>query len=161
MPNCRVCKTSLTIYNWYSSYRRCQSNICIECTKNKMYIYRKKKRNDPEWFKKRTERYHRYWIKNKDRWKSYAKEYRRKHIVYVNGKAVLVNKRSRPEVCELCEKQRKRLDYHHWDDNNPSKGVWVCNLCHIIVEALDKNTLFKIISKYKRLYTVINQSIIL
>lgn len=42
--------------------------------------------------------------------------------------------------CELCgaEGKNKRridpLDYHHWDDKNISKGMWLCQKCHRRVE---------------------------
>jgi hypothetical protein len=46
--------------------------------------------------------------------------------------------------CELCGKAPRQLSYHHWDDNNPSKGIWVCNRCHMTIEGIDdKRTLRK------------------
>lgn len=63
---------------------------------------------------------------------------------WLNGQSVLfigLHKRVRPDYCELCG-DRAQLNYHHWDDNNKSKGVWVCgmnkNKCHHLVEAVDK-----------------------
>lgn len=28
--------------------------------------------------------------------------------------------------------------YHHWDDGNYSKGIWVCMRCHLKAECIDK-----------------------
>ena len=43
-----------------------------------------------------------------------------------------VIKRTYPEnsLCEICGKISKKLGYHHWDDSNPSQGIWVCTSCH-------------------------------
>lgn len=40
--------------------------------------------------------------------------------------------------CEIC-KEHKRLVYHHWDDNDLSKGMWICVLCHTAAHWLDKH----------------------
>lgn len=60
-----------------------------------------------------------------------------------NGKPVYLrgNKRQRPEdnKCEVCGLVRKRLEYHHWDDDNLSKGLYLCFGCHIFAERVDKN----------------------
>jgi len=58
----------------------------------------------------------------------------------VNGKRVRLpapNKRPWPGYCELCGSTR-RLDYHHWDKSNPSKGLWLCYRCHMLAEAADR-----------------------
>jgi ribosomal protein L37AE/L43A len=52
--------------------------------------------------------------------------------------AVKVDKRPRPEACELCHRDRPRLHYHHWNDAQPEQGVWVCSHCHRHVEAYEK-----------------------
>lgn len=46
-----------------------------------------------------------------------------------------VEKRPRPDHCEICGGSAKRhetkLDWHHWDDSHLEWGIWVCNRCHI------------------------------
>jgi len=42
-----------------------------------------------------------------------------------------LNKRDRPDKCEICGKQKRILHYHHWDDLKPELGLWVCRFCHI------------------------------
>ncbi len=56
--------------------------------------------------------------------------------IYLKG-----NKRPYPQdnKCEICHKENKRLQYHHWDDSNLMKGIWSCYLCHMMEEKVDKN----------------------
>jgi hypothetical protein len=59
-----------------------------------------------------------------------------------NGKAIYVtglNKRPYPGSCEICKGENSKLCYHHWDDNNYSKGIWVCVKCHTFVEMIEKD----------------------
>lgn len=51
-----------------------------------------------------------------------------------------LHKRPKSDHCELCGSNPEQLDYHHWDDGNPSKGVYVdsSNKCHDLAEAVDK-----------------------
>lgn len=85
----------------------------------------------------------------------YIKKYREEHPEYreycrnwlrinmacikIDGKLVWVrvHRRSRPETCELCHRDSCRLNYHHWDNNCPSKGIWLCFRCHRLAEAVD------------------------
>lgn len=58
-----------------------------------------------------------------------------------NGKMVVItglNKRPHPGRCELCGRVGKRLAYHHWDNKEPSRGIWVSYKCHMIVELVDE-----------------------
>lgn len=43
------------------------------------------------------------------------------------------NKRPYPidNLCELCDTEKPLfLKYHHWDDADFGKGIWVCQACH-------------------------------
>lgn len=67
---------------------------------------------------------------------------RSSHLCSGSKRFTGLHKRQRPDHCELCGGNPKKLDYHHWDDNNRSKGVWVCsnmsgNKCHHLAEAID------------------------
>lgn len=59
-----------------------------------------------------------------------------------SGNALCLGLHKRPKLtyCELCGDSEIKLGYHHWDNNNKSKGIWVCrrNKCHHLVEAVDK-----------------------
>ena len=68
-----------------------------------------------------------------------ARENYRKHWLMVNGRWVgNLEKRARPPHCELCGLAKKHLDYHHWDNNRLSMGLWLCNQCHMFAEVTDR-----------------------
>lgn len=58
---------------------------------------------------------------------------------YGNETFLGLHKRPNPNFCEFCGDGKTHLGYHHWDDSNRSKGVWVCqvNKCHNLAEAVD------------------------
>ena len=66
----------------------------------------------------------------------YKREYQRRFRLVINGKGVAVNKRPRPNSCELCKLAKPRLNYHHWDDGKPHLGIWVCGRCHAFITLL-------------------------
>ena len=67
------------------------------------------------------------------------RNYRRHYIIGSTGRKIYGEKREYPQdcKCELCFRE-KQLQYHHWDDNNSKRGIWVCVHCHIICEYIDK-----------------------
>ena len=65
---------------------------------------------------------------------------------------VRVNKRSRSASCEICNKTDCRLDYHHWNDDNPAIGLWLCRSCHWHAEAYERG----LINKYLELKGQLN-----
>jgi len=87
------------------------------------------------------------------------REYYRKHVIKTHSNLRLVgNKRSYPDDsrCEYCGKKHYRLEYHHWDDSNISKGLWVCRWCHSEITEFnwaleDSNTNFELDSFLKDL----------
>ena len=83
------------------------------------------------------------YSKNREKIRQYYNDYARIHHLTVSGvKLRNLNKRTWTGYCELCGKERKNLAYHHWDDENSSKGIWVCHMpCHQICEAVDHKTL--------------------
>jgi len=70
---------------------------------------------------------------------NYSRNYKRQNILVIDGKVVRVNKRPRPDNCEVCGRIVKRLDYHHWDDDKPEFGIWLCQSCHKMAEGIDKD----------------------
>ncbi len=57
----------------------------------------------------------------------------------VEGKKTVVRnltKRPRPDKCEMCE-DRPAKAYHHWNDEDPSIGLWLCFRCHMAAEVMD------------------------
>ena len=53
----------------------------------------------------------------------------------VHGK-FKVRKRPKPDNCELCDSTSK-LQWHHWDDNDLSLGLWLCYRCHFFAEGIE------------------------
>jgi len=84
----------------------------------------------------------------------YCRKYRKAHMyrdylerwradkirIRIGGRWVWMSiseRRTRPEKCELCSRPTKRLVYHHWDNDNPAKGLWICSRCHWVAEAIE------------------------
>ena len=84
-----------------------------------------------------------------------TKLYAREHIMFVNGKRVHVDKRHRPEACEVCGYPKPRLNYHHWDDDHPEKGLWLCGICHYMAGMIERD----LHNKYLRLKQDVDGSI--
>lgn len=60
-----------------------------------------------------------------------------------------LTKRPYTNYCEVCGKPHSlHLNYHHWDDTNPSKGIWVCFSCHMIITLYESGKSAKCIKKY-------------
>lgn len=50
-------------------------------------------------------------------------------------------------ICEFCEKGgHKFLQYHHWDDKDPSLGIWVCSKCHLYCNIFEY---WRLLDKYE------------
>jgi len=70
-------------------------------------------------------------------------------IVEIDGKiGEIPPRKKRPYptdgVCELCLgrlSESESLDYHHWDDNDLMKGLWLCRTCHINADWLDHGSI--------------------
>lgn len=92
---------------------------------------RERYRNDANFRKERLDHRKRWGIKNEN----YLCRYRRENKLCTNGTQMLVRKRPYLGVCELCGNVMKRLHWHHWDNEHPEFGLWLCFLCHDTVEA--------------------------
>ena len=76
-------------------------------------------------------------------------------IIHIRG----LNKRDYPKdnKCELCGRIFSRLSYHHWDNNIPDLGIWVCTKpCHWLAETLDSVQFEQLKNKYLNLKLIIN-----
>lgn len=71
----------------------------------------------------------------------------------IDGKSIVLtglHKREYTRVCELCGKgPRKRLYYHHWLDDFPWIGMWLCFKCHMLAESIDEKR--DMLDKYLKL----------
>ena len=68
-----------------------------------------------------------------------VREHLRRHIINNGDGTTLkgLNKRPHPGACEMCGRVLIKLDYHHWNPDNPSLGVWLCIPCHMCAEGID------------------------
>lgn len=113
---CRVCGVNLTSENWYPSSKKNYNYICKKC----MAIQSREHRR-------------RYYIKT-TRTSDGIVQY------------IRIKKRPYPtdEKCELCNRpvdgnKLKWLVWHHWNDEHPEWGIWICITCHIFVEKVERD----------------------
>lgn len=88
---------------------------------------------------RQNERHHQNWI-----------------ITTIDNKRIRirVKKRDYPGACELCGKKPRFPGWHHWDDNHPKFGIWVCHTCHQWAEGVDRGLE---VEKYKELKVKFSQ----
>lgn len=65
----------------------------------------------------------------------------------IHTKAKLKDRPDKPDKCPICGDGAGILYWHHWDDEHPSIGIWVCPHCNIIVELEDRG----LVERYKEL----------
>ncbi len=96
-----------------------------------------------------SQRRHEQYLKNRDKIIAISRAYsktparvakrRQTSLMTKNGTIKGLNKAPYPDDgCEMCKKIDQRLAYHHWNDNNPSMGMWLCGQCHWFVEGIEK-----------------------
>ena len=90
----------------------------------------------------------------RERWmeprrKAYMKEYYQKNKSRIRIK---VKKRAFRGFCELCKREiKKRLHWHHWDDEHPELGLWLCSRCHWFAGSVEYDPHQKLMGLYKKL----------
>ncbi|KKM73765.1 hypothetical protein LCGC14_1407150 [marine sediment metagenome] len=91
----------------------------------------------------------RQWIK--DHPEADRDSHRRRILGTSSGRLTGLDKRTYPSnaACELCHHVGRQLGYHHWNDENPNLGLWLCTRCHNVAEAADDDT--SILSRYYQL----------
>ena len=107
---------------------------------NKKYPEKRKEINNRSYQKHRKERLKSssdwYWKHRDevlDRLKRFNHECRVLNKKTKNYMNIGPNKPPRPEdnKCQICGRVCKRLAYHHWDDEHPERGIWICQpKCH-------------------------------
>ena len=96
-----------------------------------------------------------YRLKNVERFRDSTrryKEHRRVGQRMLNGRIIPGGETKRPFLgfCEVCGKplSDKNKNYHHWEDDMPTLGMWLCRFCHVMAERIDDNLHGKYL-KYK------------
>ena len=95
--------------------------------------------------------------KSREEMRDYQRKYRHRALLgqLINGKLVFISCEKRPysadETCEICGKQSKKLNYHHWQNFVPRDrviGLWLCYQCHNTVHLMQRNEKYGIYAKY-------------
>lgn len=91
----------------------------------------------------REERLH-YYHAHKEERTAYSRAYQKLHdkhpshnVIKHNGQVIVsnVHKPPKPFLCILCSR-RSHLIYHHWEDDKPDIGLWICNRCHAAIHRM-------------------------
>lgn len=124
-----------------------KTKICCTCrqTLPLSEFYRETK--SPDGVRRQCKKCHiktnqKYIERNRDLVRIKRRDYMRKYrIGGPNGYVRVKNKRDYPndEKCEVC-KEKVHLVYHHWDNSNFAKGMWICTKCHVAAHWLEKYT---------------------
>ena len=67
----------------------------------------------------------------------------------VNKQYRVDGRRPKPEACELCgklcneETSRNGLGWHHWDNDHLEWGLWLCTICHMMANEIEKGKVKK------------------
>lgn len=125
---CKDCQIMLTLENIFTSDLIRGNYICRKCSGQRTIRYRHKD--------SQSEEHYRNLNKNWCRIHRLGSTDGNGHYITLK-----VNKRPFPQdsKCELCEKIRKRLVWHHWNDEKPELGIWICLSCHNVAEGVEAN----------------------
>ena len=100
------------------------------------------------------------WRKeNRDLYNEQQREYFRKNYIHTINGHIRVNKRPRPNNCEVCGRVKDILHYHHWDDIQPEFGIWVCRPCHFLISDFESGKITEKIMKYLELKNMVEKEI--
>lgn len=143
--HCIKCDIPLSDTNIYPSLLKAAFYICKKCYNAKVKDWYERNPQYVEQRKPIQKEYMKRWFAAHP---GYMKDYFRQNVL--NGKKTRVPKRPFPEgsKCEVCAKPRILLAYHHWDDEHPELGIWLCRYCHFIAEAVDNFETHKTVQTY-------------
>ena len=121
LPQCRKCGTCLAVgVNWWPSDEKEGRSICKNC-----HYLRNRKWEE----------------RNRDRSRRYKRQYVRMHYVErSDGTLIRLDKKPYLGICELCgDRYETNMVYHHWNDESPDDGMWICRRCHRFVHSAIKH----------------------
>jgi endogenous inhibitor of DNA gyrase (YacG/DUF329 family)/transcription elongation factor Elf1 len=121
---CANCGVLLGKDNWYKTSKKHRIFVCKKCHDVRVNKWE-------HVHMKETRIMTRNWCR-----KNLTTTWRKGKQIVLVGKKRDYPKNSK---CELCKNTvKKNLAYHHWDDKNVSKGLWLCFKCHMFAEVIDK-----------------------
>jgi len=121
----------LSGYNLRLKYRK--DGVRRDCRK----CHNEQRRRDKERLRPIKLKWQKEWRKNnpekaKISDKKKSDKYRIKsRIVSKVQWAVKTGKLIKPEKCECCERNHKRIEGHHMDYDKPFEVIWLCRICHV------------------------------
>ena len=123
--------------NYYQEHRE----TCI--AQAKAWIEANRERHNEisrQYYHRHREERLRYYHTHREERIAYAKlhpRYSSNTVIKHNGKTILknVHKPPKPFLCTLCCR-RSYLTYHHWQDDKPDIGLWICNRCHAAIHRM-------------------------
>ena len=96
----------------------------------------------------------RYYLGHKKELILHRSIYARNNSMSINGKVQTVRKRQFYDICEICKSTisgKHKLNWHHWNDEYPEIGLWLCHICHKKAEVLEH--FVEMPDSFKELYT--------
>jgi rubrerythrin len=154
---CKDCNVELIAgENWPFCHQRKKFYVCRNCENKRTS---EEYHNRPELRERILTRTKKYQKAHPEVGRKAAMAYHRRHSLTTDGITYYgLSKRPHPKFCEVCGNPYiKRLGYHHWDDNDKNKGVWVCRKCHYIIEQVDNRRGKSIIPLYLKVKAQIEQ----
>jgi len=116
-------------------YRKTEKHLEYrEIVKEKM---RKKYREDKQFRESENKRRLKHFKENPDIKKERDKRYTKNNIEKQRARnrlrmAVYRKTIVKPLNCQVCKKEEKRIEGHHYDYNKPFDVIWMCEECHKI-----------------------------
>lgn len=148
-PRCHESRRTTCSKDCSAKFRRKIIGELKQCSKCKQWLpheeFHKDRKAPGELYrhcKKCQYQQNKEWhLKNREQNRKRSRDYMRKYRIGQNGKDLrhVIGKRDYPndEKCEIC-KESVRLVYHHWDNSDFSKGMWICTKCHVAAHWLEK-----------------------
>jgi len=118
--------------------RIAQARTWIEANREKHNEYAR------QYYYRHREERRGYYQEHREERLAYSKAHPREYphcqtVIKHNGKVIVknVHKPPKPLICTLC-RRRGYLTYHHWEDDKPDIGLWICNGCHAAIHRMIK-----------------------
>jgi hypothetical protein len=155
---CKDCNVELIAgENWPFCHQSKKFYVCRNCENRRT---RKDYHTRPDLRERILTRTKNYQKAHPEAAKKASRECARRSYLTTDGGISYHSLSKRPHTgfCEVCgNKKLKHLDYHHWDDLDRSKGIWVCHKCHPIIEQVDNRRGKSIIPLYLKVKAQIEQ----
>lgn len=138
---CKKCQVDQPIDNYYVhvGMRDGHLNICKDCTKTRVHVYRGNNLNTIRQYDRVRRLPENLTQEHKKSRAMYCKKWREsdKRRTHCHNMIYRYGKGHKPKNCSICGKET-RIHGHHPDYDKPLKVVWCCQVCHKILERKEK-----------------------